>query len=136
MRSRRRSVPVRRLGVALWILPVLVLSACGPPDDQRTDSLDRAAMEDVRASLPAELLEELNRGSTAYRAGDYQAALEAYETVVTMDEELAAGWFGVFMAQRALGNAEAAEDALDRARALAPGASLLRPDDDTLPPDP
>lgn len=136
MKTSRRSMPVRRLGVALWILPVLVLTGCRPPDDQRTDSLDRAVMEDVRASLPAELLEDLNRGSTAYRAGDYQAALEAYEAVVTMDEEVPAGWFGVFMAQRALGNAKAAEDALARARSLAPGASLLRPDDDTLPPDP
>ena len=101
--------------------------ACRPAD-QRTDSLDPNAGVLDRAEMLPEVVAQLDSGSQAFRNDDYAAALVHYTTVTELDPEVGAGWFGVYMAQRELGEAEAAEVALERARRLVPGATLLHPD--------
>ena len=112
--------------------PVLLalLVACTPAD-QETGSISDDEVRQTRDQLPAELVAVLDSGNAAYRRGDYQAALELYDSAVEMDDDVAAGWFGVYMVHSALGNPEAADSALTRARDLAPGASLIHPERDT-----
>jgi tetratricopeptide (TPR) repeat protein len=104
-------------------------TACRP-DDQPTRSIDPDAAERTRAELPAELVEHLDSGNAAYRAHDFELAREQYRAAVALDSTSTAAWFGVFMAERALGNAEAADEALSRAQDLAPGASLIHGEED------
>ena len=117
-----------RLAV-LGLLMASLAPACRP-DDQPTRSIDPDAAERTRAELPAELVAHLDSGSAAYRADDFEAAREQYRAAVAMDSSVTAAWFGVYMAERALGNAEAAEEALKRAQDLAPGASLIHGSED------
>jgi hypothetical protein len=95
------------------------------PDDQSTQSIDPAAAEDERASMPPDLVAHLDSGNAAYRAHDFSGARDQYRAALAMDSASTPAWFGVFMAERALGNEEAAAEALERTKELAPGASLI-----------
>lgn len=101
------------------------------PDDQRTETLDVGEAQRARQQLPPELVAHLDSGSAAYRRDDYQGSLEHYEAATRVSEEVAAAWFGVYMAQTALGNETAADSALQKARGLAPGATLIHPGGET-----
>ena len=68
--------------------------------------------------------EHLALGNAAYRSRDFTTALEQYEEAARLDPGAPAAWFGVYMAQQALGNEAAAEAALRRAEELDPGAPL------------
>lgn len=112
----------------------LVLStwACRP-DDQRTDTIDPTAGGD-RTTLSPEAVAQLDSGNVAQRAGDYEGALTHYRRVTELAPDQSVGWFGLQMANRALGNVESADSALERVQSLAPGASLVHPTAaDTLP---
>lgn len=118
---------------ALIALILALVAACSPPDDQETGSISDDQVRQTRAELPPELTAALDSGNAAYRRGDYQQALEAYDEAVRIDEDVPAGWFGVYMAHQALGNTAAADSAMMRAQDLAPGASLIHPGTDTTP---
>lgn len=121
-------------GKAVLILGCTLATAAGcRPDDQRTETLDVGEAQQTRQQLPAELVAHLDSGSAAYRRDDFQASLEHYRTATEMDSDVAAAWFGVFMAHAALGNDAAADSALQRARGLAPGASLIHPGGEAPP---
>jgi tetratricopeptide (TPR) repeat protein len=112
----------------------LVAGGCERADDQRTDTIrDRDVLE-ARARLDPAVTTALDDGNAAYRARDYEAALRHYQSAVEMEETLAAGWFGLYMAHLALGNVDAAEAAMEQARMHAPGASLMHPDPDLAVP--
>ena len=121
---------IRRTGIAAI---AVLLAACSPPEDQETGTIRGEDVREARASLPPELVAALDSGNTAYRRGEYQDALASYRRVVEQDEDVAAGWFGIYMAQLALGNPEAADSAMARAQDLAPGASLIHPERDATP---
>jgi len=116
------STHCRRLAAAAL---ALTLGAC-TPDDQRTDSLDPAT---AGRDLPAAALAQLDSGNAAFRAGEPEAALAHYRRVIEIVPDDATGWFGIYMAQEALGNTAAADSAIAEARRRNPGASLIR---DTL----
>lgn len=118
---------------ALIALMVALAAACSPPDDQETGSISQDQVRQTRAQLPPEVTAALDSGNAAYSRGDYQQALEAYNEAIRIDDDVPAGWFGVYMAHQALGNTEAADSAMMRAQDLAPGASLIHPDRDTTP---
>jgi Flp pilus assembly protein TadD len=69
---------------------------------------------------------QLDSGNVAYRAGDYDRALLHYTRVTEIAPDDATGWFGIYMAQEALGNQAAADSAIEEARRRNPGASLIR----------
>jgi Flp pilus assembly protein TadD len=71
-------------------------------------------------SAPDTLRKLLALGNAAYRSRDFATALRHYDSAVRLSSEEAAPWFGVYMAQQALGNRAAADSALRRAQALAP----------------
>lgn len=102
------------------------LGACRPTgDDQETGSISREDVVEARRELSPEVTAALDSGNILYRAKDYAAAREQYAAAAQAGEDVAAAWFGLYMAELALGNTEAAEAAMDRAQDLAPGASLI-----------
>ncbi len=118
---------IARLGPLLLAL----LVACAPSDDQETGSIRGDDVRQTREELPADLVAALDSGNAAYGRADFQDAVDRYNEAIEIDDDVAAGWFGLYMAQSALGNPEAADSALARARDLAPGASLIHPERDT-----
>lgn len=113
-----------------WTLPalaLLLLMGCQPRGDQRTDSLDVEEARQERESLPPELVAQLDSGSAAFRAEDLDGALRHYQAVTEIDDQVAAGWFGIYMVHNARGETDAAAAALTRAQELAPGASIIHP---------
>ena len=104
------------------------------PDDQRTDTLDPHQGMQARQQMSPELVAQLDSGTAAFRADDHEAALRHYTRATELDPGSGPAWFGVYMAERALGRPEAAEAALERARGAVPGATLLHgAAEDTLP---
>lgn len=123
-----------RIRIPYVALALLLLSLGGcRPDDQRTDSIDPTS-GGGRASMSPEAVARLDSGNAAYRAGDYEGAMEHYRRVTELEPDHSAGWFGVQMVHRALGDQASADSAYERVQSLAPGASLVHPTDaDTLP---
>ena len=114
-----------------WFACVLVVAAAFScrPNDQQTDTLDPEEAMQARENMPPAVLAQLDSGSSAFRSHDFEAALLHYSKVTEIAPELGAGWFGVYMVQDALGNEQDAAEALARARALVPGATLIRDGD-------
>lgn len=113
---------------ATLLLLALTASSCGRPSDQRTGSLDPMEALRKRQEMPVEVQAQLDSGSASFRAQDLSEALRHYTAATDLDGGAAAGWFGVYMAQKALGHAEEAQAALERVRSLAPGATLVEPE--------
>lgn len=119
-----------------FVLLLAAAASCRPDaEDQRTDTMDvQAAIQQERESLPVEVVAQLDSGSMAFRAKDHEAALAHYTRAAEIDSEVAAAWFGVYMAQQALGDLDAAREALARAQSVEPGATLIHPTTtDTIP---
>ena len=117
------------------IVAMLAGAACGGeprPDDQLTGSIDSAAWSAAR-DLPAGVREALDSGNAAVRAGDHEEAKRLYLRAIELGPEESAGWFGLSMAERQLGNIAAADSAMQRVRELTPGASLIEERADTAP---
>ena len=107
---------------------VATLASCRKPgDDQTTESIGKEDIRKARTDPPAALVAQLDSGNAAYKVKDYERALRHYRAVTRMDEEMPAGWFGIYMTEMARGNAPAADSALERAQKRAPGASLIHP---------
>lgn len=124
----QRPLTSSRVALALLTLGCALAVGCRP-DTQRTESVDVEAGERERAGLPEPVVAQLDSGSLAYRADDYEAALDHYRRAAELAPEFAAAWFGVYMAHKALGNEASADSALARVQSLAPGATLLHPSD-------
>lgn len=110
------------------LLLVAAVSSCRP-DDQRTDTLDAEQGMQARENMPPAAVAQLDSGTAAFRLDDYEAALRHYTRVTEIAPDIGAGWFGVYMAAEALGDVEGAAEALERARGVVPGATLLHDGD-------
>jgi tetratricopeptide (TPR) repeat protein len=117
------------MSMRLSVVSVLLLAAAVScrPDDRRTDSFDPQEAMQHREDLPADVLAQLDSGSAAFREDDHEGALVHYVKATELGPDVAAAWFGVYMAQHALGNMEAAQAALERAQSVNPKSTLLRP---------
>jgi len=122
MSTRQAVTAVRGLVAAVLVLVAMV--SCRP-DDQRTDTLDAQQGMQAREDMPPAAVAQLDSGTAAFRADDFEAALRHYTAVTEIAPDIGAGWFGVYMAAEALGDTERAEEALERARGVVPGATLL-----------
>lgn len=113
--------------MALALAGAVVLGACrqDAADDQRTETMTPQSIEQARANWPAGMSEVIDSANDAFRARDYQRANELYRRATQMAPDVTAGWFGVNMAEQALGNQAAADSAMARAMELSPGASLI-----------
>jgi tetratricopeptide (TPR) repeat protein len=116
----------RLLAVALSLTVGTATAACRPAD-QKTGTINAQQAEKARETLPPEVLAQIDTANEAFRAGDHQAALEHYTKARDMKNDVAAAWFGIYMAQHALGNDSAAQAALAEAQKISPGATLIHP---------
>lgn len=114
---------------AFAILLALAAALSCRPDDQRTDTLNPHEGMQARDDMAPEVVAQLDSGNAAFRADDPARALIHYRAVTELAPDLGVGWFGVYMAEEALGHAEEAEAALERARSAVPGATLLHDGD-------
>jgi cytochrome c-type biogenesis protein CcmH/NrfG len=132
---RTVSRPVATL-VGTALLSMAALAACEGEGVGERIPLDRmGGAEEVAEALPAELQLQLDSGNAAYRAREYDRAVVHFSEVAARAPGLAAGWYGIGMAQMALGNAEAADSAMMRVHQLAPEIPLRHPATDA-PPNP
>jgi Flp pilus assembly protein TadD len=104
----------------------MLLVACRP-EEQKTESIGAEEFQEARA-LPAAVRAQLDSGNAAIRARQFEQASRHFTEATRGDAKSKPAWFGLYLAERALGNAAAANAALERAQKLAPGATLLRPD--------
>jgi tetratricopeptide (TPR) repeat protein len=97
-------------------------SGGSPPETTTVGSLGAIAEE-----LPPALQLQLDSGNVAYRDRQYDEALRHFDTVVRMDPQLAAGWYGLGMTYGAIGNAAAADSAMAQVHVMDPDISLEHP---------
>lgn len=114
--------------VLLTSAVILFLPGCRP-DDQRTDSVDPVAARQERESWDPVMTAQLDSGNAAIREDDFEVAQRHFLRVTEMAPDVAAGWFGLYLAEQGLGNDEAAEEALERTRGIASGATLIHPEE-------
>ncbi|MDT8368080.1 MAG: hypothetical protein RQ745_02655 [Longimicrobiales bacterium] len=115
---------IRAGAIVVLALALTAVTGCRP-DDQATRTADPRA---VAERLGPALMARLDSANAAFREGRFEVALQLYRSVATAAPDESVGWFGVYMAEEAVGNQAAADSALERARQRAPGASLIRPD--------
>jgi tetratricopeptide (TPR) repeat protein len=109
----------------LYAVALIAVALIGcRPDDQKTETMKTG---DARAQLSATVVTQLDSGNAAFKRKDYQRARASYQAAVAADKDVAAGWFGLYMTEFALGNTAAADAALEKAQKLAPGATLIHP---------
>ena len=120
---------MRTRSMALGCALVASLAFACTPDDQPTGSISADDVREAATRFPPEVRAQLDSGNAAYRRHDWAGALRHYETAAEHQPDATAAWFGVYMAQRALGDSVAAASALQRARDLAPGASIMPPEE-------
>ncbi len=117
-----------RIGLSLGTAALLLLTACQAGDDQETGSVSHDEIMDAREGLDPDVVAALDDGNAAYREDDFEGALRHYEAAASIDDAVPAVWLGIYMANDALGNTEAADSALERVRTLAPESDLVHPD--------
>ena len=111
------------------ILSLLSLGACRPAEPEgAADAMpERGAVVPAPATYPPDVAAQIDSGNAAYSAGEFADALRHYRLAAEAGPAISATWFGVYMANHALGNLEAADSALAKARAQAPGETASRP---------
>lgn len=107
-------------------------SACQPEDGERTGDFDPEAAQERRAQLSPDVAAALDSGNEAYRAGRYEEARSHYGDAIEVDSTATAAWFGMYMSERALGNDEAARQALEHTGSLSEEDAEVH---DPAPPD-
>ena len=118
---------MKRITVALLMLAVV--AGCRP-DDQRTDSVDPTEVRQDRASWPAGAAERIDAGNAAIRADSFDVAREHFLEATELAPDIAASWFGLYLAEQGRGDEEAAAAALERARGIQSGATLIHAPED------
>jgi hypothetical protein len=101
----------------LCVLAALALAAC-----QEKNTL-------ARENWPRGVAEQVDSGNAAYRAANYQEARRHFVAATDRAPRLPVAWFGLYMAEHALGNKAAADSAKARSEELA-GRSVGHPKPD------
>lgn len=113
----------------MWAAALAGLMACGGEEGERVDlGAQRNGQQertDARANWSPELRLLVDSANTAYAAGDYQEAADIFRGITEDQPELGVAWFGLSMAERAMGNDEAADAALAESEARAPGLGRM-----------
>jgi tetratricopeptide (TPR) repeat protein len=111
----------------VWAVALVAVAACGGEEGDRVElgEQQQEARANARESWSPELTARVDSANAAYAAGDYETAREIYTAITEEDPELGVAWFGLSMAERALGNEEAAQAALAEAEARNPGLGRM-----------
>ncbi len=120
MTSHRLVLLALALVVGTWT------AACRPTEQKKTETVRAPRVARVPEMLPPAVQAQIDSGNAAFTAGDHRAALDHYARAKDMKDDVAAAWFGMYMARHALGDEDGAKEALTQARRLSPAAA--RPD--------
>ena len=101
-------------------LPALLCACSGAKEDGNDAAANSEAAAEAQPTLPPAFQALLDSGNAAYRAEDYARARTHYTRAVQLDSTVAAGWFGLYMAEQKAGNAAEADRAMKRAQAISP----------------
>jgi tetratricopeptide (TPR) repeat protein len=112
--------------VVAAVAGLTLLAGCDRGEEQGME-FNGDAMEEARAGWPADLRARVDSGNVAYREGRYDDAADVYRRATEAHPDVAAGWFGLHMAETARGNHEAADSARLRAETLTPGLGMGHP---------
>lgn len=133
--SSSRAATLRLIGttVAITLVVVLVAVELVTMGDRARgaapvmESPGAVIAPDAEASpVDGPAREPLDRGNSAYRAGDYSGALDAYRAAAAAAPEDAAPYFGIYMAATALHDRALADSAMKMIRAQhASGGDML-----------
>lgn len=119
----------RRILVSSTLLLAAWTPGCGGGEEEPPQRRPLGSEQPVeRPGLRLEAAVHVDSGNAAYRAGDYEEARRQFRAAVAEQPESQAAWFGVYMAERALGNRDSARAALERA------GDLPHPDGSLHPP--
>lgn len=116
---RRRARRGLRAAGCAALLAVTAVASCGDSEEPPRFPIGEPA---ERQAWPEGVAAAVDSGNAAFRAGDYGAARRHYAEATRAGPEVPAAWFGLYMAEGALGNAAAAESALARAGDMASAA--------------
>lgn len=123
------------LAVVLPLAGGLLLTGCQgeetSTDDRRPIGQASAPGEQgdrpsARQEMSAGVAAQLDSGNAAYRMEEYERARTHYRRALDQEEDSNAAWFGIYMAENALGNEAAADSALERAGSLS-GSEAMHP---------
>jgi tetratricopeptide (TPR) repeat protein len=108
----------------LTVLVVLTATACSQEEGQRVP-IGEQSQPDARAEWPAELTTQVDSANLAYANGDYETAAAIYRSLTDEHPDIGTVWFGLYMAEDALGNSEEAAAALEKAESITPGLGQM-----------
>ncbi len=113
-----------------WMIAValVAVAGCGEEPGERVELGEQAQPQQQqggRDSWPAELTAAVDSGNAAYAAGRYEEAAEIYRGLAEEYPDIGTVYFGLYMAENALGNEEAAQAALAEAEARSPGLGRM-----------
>jgi tetratricopeptide (TPR) repeat protein len=117
--ENRNSPMTKRIILALCAVAVATACQSDTEAANRT-TLGSAEYGGAASGLPAGLQAHIDEGNAAYRAQDYEGALQHYQIAADMDPAQPTAWFGVAMAASAMGDEERAEAARQRVQQLDP----------------
>ena len=106
-----------------FVVALAGLLACGGDTEeaQRVPLGEQEATSTSRADWPEGLAEQVDEANAAYANEEYEAAAETYRGLTDQHPEIGTLWFGLYLAETALGNEEAAAAALEKVEELVPG---------------
>jgi tetratricopeptide (TPR) repeat protein len=114
------------------MLPLVLLatgpSACGQGERAESAAVPAQGQKAETPKVELGAASQLDSGNAAYRRKDYGTALGHYTSAARRQPDLAAAWFGIYMANRELGDSAAADSAMRRVQALAPGTMAGHPE--------
>lgn len=109
------------LALALTVAALGCSNSSGGAPPAGAVTLGSKATDPRVAQMPEGVPAQLDSGNAAYRAHDYAEAAKHFHKATQLGPQQAAAWYGVYMAEHALGHTAAADSAAQIANKLAPG---------------
>lgn len=110
----------------LPILLVVALVGCSEEEGRRVPlGEDTAQSDQRREAWPEGLAVLVDSANAAYAAERYEEAAEIYRDLAEEHANIGTVWFGLYMAEKAVGNEDAAVTALERAESINPGLGMM-----------
>jgi tetratricopeptide (TPR) repeat protein len=108
----------------MMVVAVVGLAACGGDEAAEGDRVrldqPQQSQQGSRADWPDGLAERVDAANAAYGEGRYEAAAEMYREMTAEHPDIGTLWFGLYLSETALGNEEAAEEALVKVQEMVP----------------
>lgn len=106
----------------------LVVVGCGAGESSEAPGApggeDVAPSEEGSGVITPEIRDALERGNAAFRADEFETALQHYQEALSMDSTVEASLFGLYITHEALGNTEEAQAIREK---LGTGAIMPHP---------